>query len=138
VSSLAAVTVSDDADLLAPSTVLASQFFEVGAAALQPEKRLMLAVLENAAWLLLHEPSGHDARARRRVAEAADWVESDATDWPFTFLNVCNALGLAPEWIRAGLRRRAGDSMARTAVSAHFPFRRLVATGRRVVVRRGS
>jgi hypothetical protein len=133
-----AAAVSDDAGPLAPSTVLASQFFEVGAAVLQPEKRLMLAVLENAAWLILRDPRAHDSRARRRAAEAAAWVESDATDWPFTFLNVCNAVGLTPEWIRAGLRRRAGNSPARGAQSTHFPFRRLVASGRRVVVRRGS
>jgi hypothetical protein len=133
--------VNDDSRGLAPTTVLPSQFFGPRDAVLQPEKRLMLAVLENAVWLLLHDPPGHDGKDRRSVAEAAEWVAADATDWPFTFVNVCDALGLAPEWIRAGLRRRVGRAAtARPGPSPtpHFPFRRLAATRQRVGTRHHS
>ena len=133
-SSLAAHGIADD-EPLTPGIVLASQCSGGGAAVLQPEKRLMLAVLENAAWLLLHGP-GHSARARRHAREAADWVASDAVDWPFSFVNVCHALGLAPEWIRAGLQR--GAPASDPPASAHFPFRRLVFAGRRMATRRGA
>jgi len=128
--------VSDDSQALVPTTVLPCQFFGPRGAVLQPEKRLMLAVLENAVWLLLNDASAHDGEA----AEAAEWVATDATDWPFTFVNVCHALGLAPDWIRAGLRRAGRTAPARPGSSPtpHFPFRRLAATRQRVGARHHS
>jgi len=115
---------------LEPETVLPSQFFGGRASGLQPEKRLMLAVLEHAVWLLLHEARGREACAQ--AAEAERWVTSDAEDWPFTFLNVCQALGLDSECIRTGLRRHADARSAGEGARRHFAFRRLVVTRKRV------
>jgi hypothetical protein len=125
---------NDQWEVVAPETVLPSQFFECRIVVVQPEKRLMLAVLESAVWVLLHRRHG-----RGRVAEAERWVSSNAIDWPFTFLNVCQALGLDPGCIRAGLRRHArlGHEMGPTpSRPRHFVFRRIVAGRQRITGRR--
>jgi hypothetical protein len=59
-----------------------------------PEQRLMAAVLEDA-MRELARPGGawFGARARRR-AEIEAWFLSDDVAWPFSFVNVCEALDL--------------------------------------------
>jgi len=45
----------------------------------------------------------HDARSeieREFYLDAYRWVISDDCSWPFSFLNVCQALNLAPETVR--------------------------------------
>ena len=66
-----------------------------------PEQRLMAAVLEDAVRELVR-PSGawYGAAARRR-AEVVLWFESDDVGWPFSFVNVCEALDLDPSDVRS-------------------------------------
>jgi hypothetical protein len=125
------VPVSERWSALAPEIMLPSQLLGRQGSLLQPEKRLMLAVLENAVSVLLRDAPVRDGRAGRHVAEAEEWVASDAVDWPFTFLNVCHALELDPGYIRGGLGRRA---RRRTEVGSRrsLGFRRLVYTRQRV------
>jgi hypothetical protein len=45
----------------------------------------------------------HDATSeieREFYLDAYRWVMSDDSSWPFSFLNVCQALNLAPETVR--------------------------------------
>ncbi len=44
---------------------------------------------------------GRSASAYR---EAEEWIFSDDWRWPFSFLNICEILDLAPTYIRTGLR----------------------------------
>jgi hypothetical protein len=120
--------VSDEWTGVVPESVLPVQFHARPSAALQPEKRLMLAVLEHAVWQLLHRPSDG------QVVEVEAWIASEAVDWPFSFLNVCQALGLDAGCIRDGLRRAARRRAAAAGASPprHFAFRRLVATRQRL------
>jgi hypothetical protein len=67
-----------------------------------PEQRLMAAVLEDAIRELERPSEIWIGPAGRRRAEVQAWVESDDVAWPFSFLNVCDALDLNP----AGVRRR--------------------------------
>ena len=67
-----------------------------------PEQRLMAAVLEDAMRELARPSEIWVGTAGRRRAEVQAWVESDDVAWPFSFLNVCDALDLNP----AGVRRR--------------------------------
>jgi hypothetical protein len=71
-----------------------------------PEKRLMLAVLLDAILQLrLHGSTG--------AIEAADWIRGGETDSPFSFLAVCEALGLDPGYLTRGVfawARRAKES----------------------------
>ena len=72
---------------------------------LQPEKRLMLAVLEGAVSDFQKYATALDGRGRRLFAEADAWFRSTATREPLDFENVCQALDLDPSFIREGLER---------------------------------
>jgi hypothetical protein len=75
-----------------------------GGPRLTPARRLMAAVLEDAVHELAH-PGGGSARAReRRCDEILAWFASDDDTWPFSFVNVCDALGIAPSRLRTQLR----------------------------------
>ena len=68
-----------------------------------PEQRLMAAVLEDA-MRELSRPGGEWPGARtRRLAEIRDWFASDDVAWPFSFVNVCEALDLDVGRFRARL-----------------------------------
>jgi hypothetical protein len=77
---------------------------QVGFSERSPEMKLMYAVLEDAVdrcrkrWTT----KKNDQRLAR---EAEAWVFSDSLDWPFSFLNICAALGIDPDYLRRGLRR---------------------------------
>jgi hypothetical protein len=80
-------------------TVLPSQFYGLQrAAVLQPERRLMLAVFEDAVHAYL--------RGIQCLPETSAWFEADDFEWPYSFANLCGALGLDRVAVRAALRRR--------------------------------
>ena len=75
----------------------------------EPERRLWLAILSDA--IVTFQSWAHsDQRARRRACEeAARWIFANERDWPCSFLNVCDELGIAPAPLRRALlawRRR--------------------------------
>ena len=133
---------------LEPETILPSQFFDRFQvdASFQPEKRLMLAVLEDAVGTFQKYAVAAGRRGRRLFTEAEDWFESDDGGWPFAFVNVCQALGLEPQYVRAGLRRWRQGQQAYGEESpkvVRFPFRRVNGrrhsiTGRPVGIRRSA
>jgi len=78
-----------------------------------PEQRLMGAVLEDA-MRELTRPGGEwrGARSRRR-AEIQAWFESDDVAWPFSFVNVCEALDLDVGDFRSRLGRNLAGPVCR-------------------------
>lgn len=100
---------------LAPELVLPSQF-HTGVrndASLRPEKRLMLAVLEEAVGDYQRCLVATGNEARRLFRDAEDWFASDDTEWPYSFVNICNALELDVGYVRAGLGRWRDAQRAR-------------------------
>jgi len=101
------VEAADGPRELVPDQMLPVQFYEV----LQrppersPELRLMTAVLEDAIRMFCECAGSADTRRRRKFEETATWFKSTDTSWPFSFENICEALGLAPAWIRRVLER---------------------------------
>jgi hypothetical protein len=78
--------------------MLPSQFFNPqDRSSLQPEKRLMLAVLEDAVGLYTRVPQAPETEA---------WVQADDRSWPYSFVNLCDALGLDRTAVRGALRRQ--------------------------------
>jgi hypothetical protein len=63
----------------------------------------MYAVLEDA-FLCFHKQFEPDQRFVQRAREAEDWFFSDNSRWLFSFLSVCDALGLEPTYIRQKLK----------------------------------
>ena len=118
---------------LAPAAVMPAQVasgFHLGAHR-QPEKRLMLAVLEDAIAVYLREAAHPPGGASADFVAAAVWLQSPEGSWPFSFAAICRALGLEPSAILRGLRRWREERLALPAaerVGGRSPFRRMNGT----------
>ena len=121
--------------IFAPEVILPSQFFSTTpVASEQPERRLMLAVLQDAVATLLKHAGSARSGPRRLVREAEQWIFTHNADWPFSFENICNALNLDAAALREGLRHRDGGGAARVVA---LPIgRRVVGERHRVSVPR--
>ena len=71
------------------------------ATSLEPERALAGAVLQQAAADLRRFRESQDAIGREIYAEARSWFNSNETTWAYSFLNVCQSLGVSPDEIRA-------------------------------------
>lgn len=85
--------------------LLPEQFFDsrIRLAAVCPEAALMYAVLEDA-FLCFHKQFEAEPRFMRRAREAEKWFFSDDFRGLFSFVSVCDALGLEPHYIRTKLK----------------------------------
>jgi hypothetical protein len=90
--------------LLLPDVLLPEQYFSRPLPqALSPERRLMLAVLEEAVLTLMRHRADSRMRRRRLAHEAELWIMERNASWPFAFENICAALRLDPDYLRRGL-----------------------------------
>ena len=90
-----------------PETILPSQYFDRFQidASLQPEKRLMIAILKDALLVVRRYQAAEGPWAQRQLREAEEWFASHDTSWPFAFERICEELALDPDHVRAGVRR---------------------------------
>ncbi len=95
--------------LIQPDTLLPAQYLETIRREnhLDPEKMLMLAVLEDGVICFQKYISTQDEKGKRLLSEEEEWLlmEQNGEDWLFSFDNVCETLGLNPGYIREGLLR---------------------------------
>jgi len=106
----------------------------------------MLAVLEDAVGTYQKYAFSRERNGERLFAEAEEWIESSEREWPYSFGNICDALGLEDEFVRMGLRRWRERHVAAQIDSSkvvRFPFRRVngtrhAITGRPVGLRRSA
>jgi hypothetical protein len=102
-------TAPDDriASLFQPDTLLSTQYFDNmrRRTLLEPEKRLMLAVLEDAVDSFQENLSAESGRRKMLFDDAEQWIRADGGDWVFSFDHVCEALGFNPDYVRQGLLR---------------------------------
>lgn len=91
--------------LFQPDSLLPAQFFAALKQKAQAcgERRLMVAILEDAVDCFQKYLGATDNRSRHLGAEAEKWFLSDDESWPFSFVNVCQALDLHPGFLRRGL-----------------------------------
>ena len=64
------------------------------------QKELAAGILKQAALDLRRFRGANSAVEREFYLDAHRWVTSDDCSWPFSFLNVCQTLNLAPETVR--------------------------------------
>ena len=95
------------ASLFQPDTLLPAQYLDTfrRKAPLEPEKRLMLAVMEDAVACFQKYLLARDGRGRALFWEAEEWVVEEGSDWLFSFENICEVLGFNPQYVRQGLLR---------------------------------
>ncbi len=109
---------TDRSDVETLATVLLPSQFERlwrGCGTASPARELALEVIGQAARDLGHFRGARTAKARRLYADAEAWVRSRDVVWPFSFVNLCRALGLSPEGLREGMLRAPRDVATTTA-----------------------
>lgn len=95
------------ASLFQPDTLLPAQYFETfhRKAPLEPKKRLMLAVLEDAVGCFQKYIYARDRKGKALFHDAEDWILEKNSDWLFSFESICEVLGFNPQYVRQGLMR---------------------------------
>jgi hypothetical protein len=86
--------------------VVPEQFFDRAKLPNDPERRLRLAVLEEALSLFQKHIGATEGRPKFAFQEVLTWISSRDRSWPFAFENVCDALEIDPDYLRDGLARR--------------------------------
>jgi hypothetical protein len=110
--------------LFEPDALLPAQFYAAfrGGSAVRGEKRLMLAVLEDALDCFQKYAFARDGHGRQLFDESMDWISSSDRDWFFSFENICETLEINPEYLRRGLDRwRSRGDAAMAAASLPHP-----------------
>jgi hypothetical protein len=94
-------------DLLTSEIVLPAQFWQPrDDLRFEPEKKLMVAVLEEALATVI-SPGNRQSEAQRQIErEAWRWIASDDRAGPFSFATICDVLGLDVESVREVISTR--------------------------------
>ena len=71
---------------------------------LEPEKALLMAILEDAIHCYRKFRAARDRARRERFREAEQWIMEEGDERLFSYHNVCELLGLDPQYIRRGVR----------------------------------
>lgn len=102
-------------------TTLGDQYFATFRRSehLEPEKALLLAILEDAIHCYRKYRAARDRTGRERFRESEQWIMEEGDDWLFSFANVCELLGLDPQYIRRGVRE-----LSSTPAEPERPHRR--------------
>jgi hypothetical protein len=93
--------------LFEPDALLPAQFYSAfrGGSGVRGERRLMLAVLEDALDCFQKYASARDGHARQLFDEAYAWIVSGDLGWFYSYENICETLEINPEYLRRGLER---------------------------------
>jgi hypothetical protein len=118
--------------LFQPDTLIADEYLANyrRKVPLEPEKTLMLAVLEDGVCSFQENIFVQDGKKRILFEESKEWLFSDESDGIFSFSSICMALGLEPGYIRRGLRRweeQVRAAAQKKSASPDSPPERMVA-----------
>jgi hypothetical protein len=96
-------------NLIEPDTLVSHEYSKTQLRTLpaDPEQVLLLAVLKDAVETFQRLFGAKTTAGRRLFRESEEWIWSDESDRVFSFVHICDALGLDPRYIRRGLRNWA-------------------------------
>ena len=84
-----------------------------------PEHELMAAILDEAIADYQRCWKARDKKAMQQFADARAWILESNSDWIFSFVNCCEAIGIEPDYLRQGLlRSNQGKSTRSSSASA--------------------
>lgn len=101
--------------LFEPDALLPAQFYSAfrGGSGVRGEKRLMLAVLQDALDCYQKYAFSKDSLGRQMFSEAEDWITRPDRAWYFSFENICETLDISPDFLRRGIQEwRQNASLA--------------------------
>jgi hypothetical protein len=93
--------------LFQPDTLMSEEYFANyrRRIPLEPEKALLLAVLEDGVRTFQDNIFAETGKKRALLDEAREWLFTDELEHVFSFNSVCSSLGLDPGYVRRGLKR---------------------------------
>lgn len=94
--------------LFQPDTMLPSQYFAAALrrrGALKPERRLIVAILQDAIECYQKNLFAREPKARQLYADAEQWIDSEDRTHYFSYENLCEILDMNPEFVRRGLHQ---------------------------------
>ncbi len=100
--------------LFEPDALVPVQFyanFGQGSAA-YPERRLMLAVLQDALECYRKYAFARDSRGRQIFSEAREWIFSSDQRWWYSFENICEVLGFDSAYLRRQVEQWHAQAIA--------------------------
>ncbi len=102
--------------LFQPDTLMSDEYFANyrRRIPLEPEKTLLLAVLEDGVRTFQDNICAETGKKRVLLDEAREWLFSDGFEHVFSFNSVCSSLGIDPGYIRRGLKRWEEHTRAAT------------------------
>ncbi len=111
------------AELFAPDIVLPEQLVQGFRrdSFVSGEKALMLAVLEDGIRCFQEHLRNPRSNPRLLSQEAEAWIRAVDYDWPFSFNNVCETLGIDAEALRAALLKWKAARLAALGDSKPTP-----------------
>ncbi len=100
--------------LFEPDALLPAQFYAAfrGGSHVKGERRLMLAVLQDALDCYQKYAFSKDGAGRQLFQDADSWINCDDRDWYFSFENICETLEINPEYLRRGVARWRSQSLS--------------------------
>jgi len=124
------IAIHDTGKLFEPDTLLPTQFYAMfkNSQYREPERRLMVAILEDAVSCVSTDLHRCNLRQRKQYEEAKAWVTTDEeSEWIFSFKNICEVLGMDPSYLRRGLIRPITSSRtrSRSVIATRRPSRNL-------------
>jgi len=122
------------ASFFLPDVLLSAQYLETvrRKADLEPERMLILAVLEDAVACFQKYVFARDSRGKNLFRDAEDWILERDSDCFFSFENICGLLGVDADYLRKGLmcwkqKQQARRRKAKARKSARPNHSQLVA-----------
>lgn len=88
---------------------------------LEPEKTLMLAVLEDAITCFQKYARARHSKNKQMFREAEEWILEKDSKYFFSFEHICASLGFEPEYVRHGLIKKIEKLTAPSLAPKHRP-----------------
>jgi len=91
--------------LFEPDALLPAQFYALlrGSSAIAGEKRLMLAVLEDALDCYRKYALAREGQGLQMFRDVDVWISSRDRRWFYSYENICDTLEINPDYLRGGL-----------------------------------
>ena len=86
-----------------PDILASQQYYDQETSGRQPERSLMFAVLLDAVECFQKYALLDDEYATRLFRETELWILEENREWPFSFINICEAFEINPQYLRQDL-----------------------------------
>ena len=88
---------------------------------LEPEKTLMLAVMEDAITCFQKYARARHSKSKQMFREAEEWILEKDSKYFFSFEQICESLGFEPAYLRHGLMKEQEKLTTPSLAPKHRP-----------------